>query len=58
MSWNVQGKGIKDIENAWSELSFAGFDYIGLQELGGHSSICEPWETLEANLDGLVLLCH
>ena len=52
MSWNVQGKGLADIESAWSELSFAGFDFVGLQELGGGSNICKPWETLEANLDG------
>ena len=52
-SWDVQGKSIKDIENAWSELSFAGFDFIGLQELGGQSDLAQPWDTLEANFDGI-----
>ena len=52
-SWNIQGKSIKDIENAWSELGLAGFDFFGFQELGGQSDLSQPWDTLEANLDGV-----
>ena len=52
-SWNVQGKGIKDLECAWSELGLSGMDYIGIQELGGQNELLPPWQNLEASLDGL-----
>ena len=52
-SWNVQGKGIKDIESAWSELSLSGTDFIRIQELGGQSDLTPPWQNLEASFDGL-----
>ena len=52
-SWNVQGKGIKEVESAWSELSLSGMDFIGIQELGGQSDLIPPWQNLEASLDGL-----
>ena len=51
-SWNVQGKSLKDLENSWSELSLSGLDFLGVQELGGNSSLMPPWQVLEGNLDG------
>ena len=42
----------KDLENAWSELDLQGLDFLALQELGGHPNLAQPWQILEANLDG------
>ena len=52
MSWNVQGKGIKEIQTAWSELGLSGMDFFGIQELGGQKELIPPWQTIEASLDG------
>ena len=42
MSWNVQGKGIKEIQTAWSELGLSGMDFFGIQELGGQKDLTPP----------------
>ena len=48
----MQGKSLKNLEDAWSELGLSGADFFGLQELGGHKDLVSPWQVLPAHLDG------
>ena len=52
MSWNIQGKSLEDIRDAWPVLDMDGLDAIGIQELGGFAGLSKPWTTATLDLDG------
>ena len=52
MGWNLQGKNLDDLKNAWTVLDMEGMDVIGVQELGGFANLSLPWTTMDCELDG------
>ena len=50
MSWNLRGKSLLALQNAWDVLDAQGVDFLFLQELGGEGEACAPWDKITLNL--------
>ena len=51
VSWNLQGKSLKDLQNCWDQVQLEGLDVLGLQEVGGFASQTEPWKLHDFRMD-------
>ena len=50
VSWNLRGKALESIQEAWDLLDAQGVNFLFLQELGGQGGAAQPWDRLALSL--------